>query len=398
MKRARFTEEQIIAVLKEHEAGAKTADLARKHGVSEATIYNWKAKFGGMDVSEAKRLRALEEENAKLKKLLAEQMLDAAALRELLFKKMVGPAAKRAAIAHLQAVMSLSERRACSIVGADRKMIRYRSSRPPDAVLRGRLRDLANERRRFGYRRLFVLLRREGEPSGINRIYRLYREEGLTVRKRRARRKAVGTRAPILVEARPNARWSLDFVHDQFANGRRFRILNIVDDVTKECLGAIPETSVSGRRVARELTAIVQRRGKPGMIVSDHGTEFTCNAMLAWCKDAAIDWHFITPGKPMQNGFVESFNGRMRDELLNETLFFDLDDARAKIANWVADYNLQRPHSSLKYLTPAAYAAHLTATDDRLRNPDQLRRSSVAPSHAVPAMCRSRAAAKLRQD
>ncbi|WP_442869788.1 IS3 family transposase, partial [Bradyrhizobium sp. CCBAU 11361] len=375
----RFTEEQIIAVLKEHEAGAKTADLARRHGISEATIYNWKAKFGGMDVSEAKRLRALEEENGKLKKLLAEQMLDAAALRELLFKKMVGPAAKRAAVAHLQAVMSLSERRACSIVGADRKMVRYRSSRPPDAALRGRLRDLATERRRFGYRRLFVLLRREGEPSGINRIYRLYREEGLTVRKRRARRKAVGTRAPILVEARPNARWSLDFVHDQFANGRRFRILNIVDDVTKECLGAIPDTSISGRRVARELTAIVERRGKPGMIVSDHGTEFTCNAMLAWCKDAAIDWHFIAPGKPMQNGFVESFNGRMRDELLNETLFFELDDARAKIANWVADYNLQRPHSSLKYLTPAAYAAHLTATDDRLRNPDQLRRSSVAP-------------------
>jgi putative transposase len=292
---------------------------------------------------------------------------------------MVGPAAKRAAVAHLQAVMSLSERRACSIVGADRKMIRYCASRPADAALRGRLRDLANERRRFGYRRLFVLLRREGEPSGINRIYRLYREEGLTVRKRRARRKAVGTRVPILVEARPNARWSLDFVHDQFANGRRFRILNIVDDVTKECLGAIPETSISGRRVARELTAIVERRGKPGMIVSDHGTEFTCNAMLAWSKDAVIDWHFIAPGKPMQNGFIESFNGRMRDELLNETLFFDLDDARAKIANWVADYNIRRPHSSLKYLTPAAYAAHLTATDDRLRNPDQLRRSSVAP-------------------
>jgi putative transposase len=275
--------------------------------------------------------------------------------------------------------MQTSERRACSIVGADRKMIRYRSRRPLDAVLRSRLRDLANERRRFGYRRLFVLLRREGEPSGVNRIYRLYREEGLTVRKRRARRKAMGTRAPILVEARPNARWSLDFVHDQFANGRRFRILNIVDDVTKECLGAIPETSISGRRVARELTAIVEQRGKPGMIVSDHGTEFTCNAMLAWCKDAAIDWHFIAPGKPMQNGFVESFNGRMRDELLNETLFFDLDDARAKVADWITDYNLQRPHSSLKYLTPAAYAAQLTATDDRLRNPDQLRRSSVAP-------------------
>ena len=200
---------------------------------------------------------------------------------------MVGPAAKRAAVAHLQAAMGLSERRACSIVGADRKMVRYRSRRPPDTELRARLRELANERRRFGYRRLFVLLRREGEPSGINRIHRLYREEGLTVRKRRARRKAVGTRAPILVEARPNARWSLDFVHDQFANGRRFRVLNIVDDVTKECLGAIPDTSISGRRVARELTAIVERRGKPGSIVSDNGTEFTCNAMLAWCKDTS---------------------------------------------------------------------------------------------------------------
>ncbi|MCA6105449.1 IS3 family transposase [Bradyrhizobium australafricanum] len=376
MKRARFTEEQIIAVLKEHEAGATTADLARKHGVSEATIYNWKAKFGGMEASEAKRLKSLEEENAKLKKLLAEQMLDAAALRELLFKKMVGPAAKRAAVAHLKAMMGLSERRACMIVDADRRMIRYRSRRAADTELRARLRDLAHERRRFGYRRLFILLRREGEPSGLNRIHRIYREEGLTVRKRRARRKAMGCRAPIPVEAKPNARWSLDFVHDQFANGRRFRI--IVDDVTKECLGAIPDTSISGRRVARELTTVVARRGKPGLIVSDNGTELTCNAMLAWCKETGIDWHFIAPGKPMQNGFVESFNGRMRDELLNETLFFGLDDARAKLAAWVADYNGERPHSSLQYLTPAAYAASLTATGARLRNPDQLCRSPVA--------------------
>src|SRR5690606_14273468 len=232
-------------------------------------------------------------------------------------KKMVGPAVKREAVAHLQAVMGLSERRACSIVDADRKMVRYRSIRPPDTELRARLRDLANERRRFGYRRLFILLRREGEPSGINRIHRLYREEGLSVRKRRTRRKAVGTRVPILVEARANARWSIDFVHDQFADGRRFRILNIVDDVTKECLGAIPDTSISGRRVARELTAIIERRGKPKLIVSDHGTELTSNAMLAWCKDSQVDWHFIAPGKPMQNGFVESFNGRMCQSACN---------------------------------------------------------------------------------
>jgi len=185
---------------------------------------------------------------------------------------------KREAVAYLQAEHGLSERRACHIVGADRTMIRYRSRRAPDTVLRGRLRDLANERRRFGYRRLFVLLRREGEPSGINRIYRLYREEGLTVRKRKARRKAVGTRAPILVEARPNARWSLDFVHDQFAGGQRFRVLNVVDDVTRECLAAVPDTSISGRRVARELTALIERRGRPGMIVSDN---VLCREILA---------------------------------------------------------------------------------------------------------------------
>jgi transposase InsO family protein len=257
-------------------------------------------------------------------------------------------------------------------------MIRYRSCRPADGELRGRLRDLANARRRFGYRRLFILLRREGEPSGINRIYRLYREEGLTVRRRRTRRRAVGARAPILVEAKVNARWSLDFVHDQFACGRRFRILNVVDDVTRECLAAIADTSISGRRVARELTVLIERRGKPGMIISDHGTELTSNAILAWCAEHRIDWHYIAPGKPMQNGFCESFNGRMRDELLNESLFFGLDHARRVIGTWADDCNTARPHSSLSYRTPAAYAAALTATGDRLRNPDQLRRSPVA--------------------
>ena len=275
---------------------------------------------------------------------------------------MVGPAAKREAVAHLQERFEMSERRACSVIAADRKTIRYRSRRPPETALRARLRDLANERRRFGYRRLFILLRREGEPSGINRIYRLYREEGLAVRKRKARRRAVGTRAPILVEARPNARWSLDFVHDQLADGRRFRVLNIADDVTRECLAAVPDTSISGIRVARVLTAVIAQRGKPAMIVSDHGTEFTSNAMFAWSKDQGVAWHYIAPGKPMQNGYIESFNGRMRDELLNESLFLSLAHARQAIAAWVADYNTARPHSSLSYRTPAAFAALITAT------------------------------------
>jgi putative transposase len=274
---------------------------------------------------------------------------------------MVGPVAKREAVAHLRNVLQMSERRACTLVAADRKMIRYRSRRPPDIELRARLRDLANQRRRFGYRRLFILLREQGEPSGVNRIYRLYREEGLTVRKRKARRRTIGTRTPILVEAKVNARWSLDFVHDQLAHGRRFRILNIVDDVTRECLAAIPDTSISGKRVARELTELISTRGKPGMIVSDNGTEFTSNAILSWARDHRVEWHYIAPGKPMQNGYIESFNGRMRDELLNESLFMDLDQARKLISAWIADYNTARPHSSLGYKTPAAYAGTLAA-------------------------------------
>ncbi len=275
---------------------------------------------------------------------------------------MVRPAAKREAVAYLREHFQMSERRACSVLATDRKMIRYVSRRPPETELRERLRDLANERRRFGYRRLFILLRREGEASGINRIYRLYREEGLGVRKRKGRKRAIGVRAPILVEARPNARWSLDFVHDQMANGRRFRILNVVDDVTHECLASIPDTSISGHRVARELTALIERRGRPSMIVSDNGTELTSHAIFAWAKDQRVEWHYIMPGKPMQNGYVESFNGKMRDELLNETLFFSLDQAREAVAEWIEDYNTERPHSSLAYETPAAYAAKFAAT------------------------------------
>jgi putative transposase len=281
---------------------------------------------------------------------------------------------------HLVASYEMSERRACRLIQADRKTVRYRSRRLTDDHLRSRLRELAADQRRFGYRRLHVLLLGEGHVLNRKKTQRLYREEGLMVRKRKGRKRATGSRAPILVEARPNARWSVDFVHDQLSNGCRFRILNVIDDVTKECLAAVADTSISGRRVARELDAIIAWRGKPNLIVSDHGTEFTSNVMLAWAHGGQIAWHFIAPGKPMQNGICEAFNGRMRDELLNETIFYDLDHARSSLARWMTAYNQKRPHSALGYLTPAAFAGTFTATDDRLCNPDQLRRSPVAPS------------------
>ncbi len=163
----------------------------------------------------------------------------------------------------------------------------------------------------------------------------------------------------VFVSYLPNQRLSLDFVHDQIASGRRFRILNVVDGVTRECLAALPDTSISGHRVVRELTRLIAQRGKPGMIVSDNETELTSNAVLAWCGEIGIEWHYIAPGRPMQNGYVESFNGRMRDELLNETLFLSMAYARVEIAAWAEDYNRERPHSSLGYATPAAFAAKL---------------------------------------
>jgi transposase InsO family protein len=307
---------------------------------------------------------------------------------------MVTPAAMREAVAHLQASLGMSERRACRAVGADRKSVRYRSTRPDDADLRERLRALAAERRRFGYRRLHILLRRDGVLVNRKKTQRLYTEEGLTVRKRRSRRRAVGARAAPPVLALPNQRWSLELppcgrclrpVHDQMASGRRFRVLNIVDDVTRECLAAVPDTSISGRRVVRELTELITHRGKPGMIVSDNGTELTCNAVLAWCGEAGINWHYIAPGKPMQNGYAESFNGRMRDEFLNETLFLSLHHARTAIAAWAQDYNQQRPHSALGYATPAAFAAELNK-----QWPAALRPSGSAPQAiASPALMRN---------
>ncbi len=270
---------------------------------------------------------------------------------------MVTPAAKREAVAHLRATFKMSERRACTVVGASRMTVRYRSVRRPDGQLRERLRALAHERRRFGYRRLHVLLRREGYALNHKRLFRLYREERLTVRKRGGRKRAVGTRAPLAVPLRPNERWSLDFVSDQLACGRRLRILTVVDDRARECLALVADTSLCGVRVARELDRLVAERGRPTTIVSDNGTELTANAILSRADERRVAWHDIAPGKPIQNAFIGSFNGRLRDELLNEGLFRSLPHARAVLAAWRADYNTTRPHSRLGRLTPNDYAA-----------------------------------------
>ena len=249
----------------------------------------------------------------------------------------------------------MSQVRACRLVGLNRSSLNYQPRRPDDSALCERLRELAAERRRFGYRRLGWLLIREGHTMNHKKLYRIYHQEKLMVRRRGRRKRAVGTRAPLRLPDTINQRWSLDFVSDALSDGRRFRILCVVDDFSRECLASVVDTSIGGVRVVRELEQLVVKRGVPRMIVSDNGCELTSSAVLRWSL-GRLDWHYIAPGKPAQNAFVESFNSRLRDECLNEHVFLSLAEARATIETWRNDYNDCRPHSSLGALTPNEFA------------------------------------------
>ncbi len=251
---------------------------------------------------------------------------------------------------------SYSQARACALIRLAPKTYRYVSKRESDETIRKRLRELAHERRRFGYRRLHLLLCREGLRLNRKKLYRLYKEERLRVRKRGGRKRALGARAPMAVPQEVNQRWSLDFVSDALVDSRRFRILAVIDDFSRECLALVADNSLSGIRVARELDRVAELRGTPCLIVSDNGTELTSNAILSWQEERRVQWHYIAPGKPTQNGFAESFIGRFRDECLNEHLFRSLAEARRIIERWRQDYNANRPHTSLQGLTPIEFA------------------------------------------
>ena len=226
---------------------------------------------------------------------------------------------------------AVSQRRACRLVGVDPKTVR-RERAPDCPEIRTRMREIAAERRRFGYRRIGLMLEREGIVTNSKKLRRLYKEEGLAVRRRRGRKRATGTREPMPIPAAPGERWSLDFLSDVFGPGRRFRVLAVIDDHTRECLALVADTSISGKRVGRELDAVIRLYGKPGTIVSDNGTELTSRAVLKWQGEVGVAWHYIAPGKPTENAFIESFNGRLRDECLNEEVFDSLTHARRVLA------------------------------------------------------------------
>ena len=262
----------------------------------------------------------------------------------------------------------VSARRCCSLFGLARSTWQYASRRSADTGLRERLRELAATLPRFGYKRLCRRLRRQGVRVNHKKIYRLYREEGLLVRKR-ARKRLVRRAEKPAPPARANERWSMDFTSDQLSDSRRFRTFNVVDDCTRECLAIEVQRSIPGALVARVLTRLVAERGRPKVIVCDNGPEFIGRAMEIWAEQNGVRLHFIEPGKPVQNCYVESFNGRFRDECLNEHWFTSLDDARAIIDAWRTDYNEVREHGSLNGRTPAEFRRAMESAENAPRFP-----------------------------
>ncbi|XHS79314.1 IS3 family transposase [Burkholderiaceae bacterium UC74_6] len=357
MKKSRFTEEQIIGFLKQAEAGMPVKELCRQGGFSDATFYKWRAKFGGMQATDAKRLRDLEGENAKLKRLLAEAHLDIHALKDVFRRKALAPQVRRAAAAKMIEQHHLSERRACRLVGLSRDS--YRNPPVVDEAtqqLSAKIVEIAQVRRRFGYRRIHDLLRPQFPGVNHKRVYRLYSQAQLAVRKRKKVRRAASERVPLTVATRVNEVWSMDFVSDSLANGRRIKSLTVADDFTHECVDIAVDYGISGQYVTRLLDRAALFRGYPAAVRTDNGPEFTCRAFIAWAQSHGVRHILIQPGRPMQNGYIESFNGKFRDECLNEHWFQTLQQARSEIAIWRQDYNEVRPHSSLGRIPPAEFA------------------------------------------
>ncbi len=269
---------------------------------------------------------------------------------------MVRPTQRRGAVVYLQSAYRMSQRRACRLALLSRKAAAYQAVARNDGALKKRLKELAERYPRYGYLMLHALLKAEGLVVNRKRTYRLYTALGMQLRTRR-RKKLVRPRVPMALPAQVNERWSLDFVHDQLADGRRIRVLNVIDDFSRKCVGQLVDTSISGARLARYLDELALTRSLPASLVLDNGPELTSKAMFFWAHKTKVKLCFIQPGKPTQNAYVESFNGRFRDGCLNQHWFRSLNDARQIINDWRHHYNNVRPHSSLGYRAPTVFEA-----------------------------------------
>ncbi|MFZ0432031.1 MAG: IS3 family transposase [Candidatus Acidiferrales bacterium] len=358
MKKTRYTEEQIGFALRQAETGTPVGEVIRKMGISTQTFYRWKKQFGQMGVDEIRRLKQLEEENRKLKQLVADLSLDKLMLQDVLFKKTLRPDRRRELVRDLEGRYGVSERRSCRVLLFFRSSHRYEATRDDQAALRMRIREIAQARVRYGYYRIYILLRREGWQVNHKRVYRLYQKEGLSLRKKRPRRHASAAQRVERIEAgAANECWSMDFVSDALYNGRRLRALTIVDNYTRECLAIEVDQGIGGEKVAEVLGRITMKRSTPKTIRVDNGPEFVSKVLDQWAYRNGVTLDFSRPGKPTDNAYVESFNGSLRDECLNVNWFLSLQDARGKIEAWRRHYNESRPHSALGDVPPSEFAS-----------------------------------------
>ncbi|WP_429001634.1 IS3 family transposase [Xanthomonas arboricola] len=368
----RFTDEQVIGFLREAESGVAIKDLCRRHGFSEASYYLWRSKFGGMSVPDAKRLKELESENARLKKLLAKQLFEKRPDQGCAAKKVVSAPARRALMREWIGC-GASERRALAAIGMSASALRYCPREDRNVELRERIVALAHRHRhrRYGVGMIYLKLRQEGRLVNYKRLERLYREQQLQVRRRKRKKVSVGECQPLLRPAQANQVWSIDFVFDRTADGRVIKCLVIVDDATHEAVAIDLERAISWQGVTRVLDRLAHSRGLPQVIRTEReacpwGTtarSFAARLMVAWAHARGVQLRLIQPGKPNQNAYVESFNGRLRDECLNEHWFPTLLHARTEIERWRREYNEKRPKKAIGGMTPAAYAQHLANTD-----------------------------------
>ena len=329
----RFSEAQIIGFLREAEAGLPVKQLCRRHGFSEASYYLWRNKFGGMTVSDAKRLKELIAENTRLKKLLAESVLGKRGDARRVAKKVVTAPARRVLVRDMTS-QGVSERRALALVRMSAASLRYTPAPDTNAALRARIVALAHQHRRYGAGMISLKLRQAGALVNHKRVERLYTEAGLQVRRRRRKKIPVADRQPLIRPQAPNEVWSADFVFDRPADGRVVKCLTVVDDATTEAVAIVPARTLGGLPVTRVLDRLAFERGLPRVLRTDNGKEFCGRAMLTWAHTRGVTLRLIEPGKPNQNAYVESFNGRFRDECLNEHWFTSLAHTQVLIEAW----------------------------------------------------------------
>ncbi|HSS93925.1 MAG TPA: IS3 family transposase [Candidatus Dormibacteraeota bacterium] len=356
MRKGRFTEEQMVTILREADQRS-VPEVARKHGVSEQTIYAWRKRFGTLEPLDVRRLRHLEHENSRLKKLVAERDLEVEVLKEINAKKMVSARARRQEVAYARS-RGVSSRRACALLSVARSTLTYRSRLAVrDRPVLTAMRALAAQYPRYGYRRIQIFLARQGHAMSADRTHRLWRAAGLQVPRKRPRRRVAASRPRPQPPQGRNHVWAYDFVFDHCANGQRLKCLTVVDEFTRECLAIDVAGSIRSPRVIEVLAQLVSVHGAPTYLRSDNGPEFVATAILRWLHTAQIETALIDPGKPWQNATDESFNGKFRDEHLSLQWFRNRVEAKVGIDQWRRHYNEVRPHSSLGYRTPAEFKA-----------------------------------------